>query len=397
MFLIRLWHYLKGYVIIIVSGIFVERFVNICTRRDILLWDMERLDPNTIRMKISIAGFKKARTAARKSRCHVRITAKKGLPYLLGKYKKRRGFVFGLIFFVILIYLMTSIIWKIEIAGNSDVETQTIINQINDMGIYRGAAKRFVDPKRVADTLMLKNNELSWVGVEIKGTSLFISVKERIEPPALIPEDTPCDIVARRDGIILSIQAKDGLTMVKEGDTVIEGQLLISGNMESIHPEFGTMQVHAMGEVTARTWYELKREVPAKRIIRRRTGQEWNKYNICFLDFTLPLPAGTNPFLLYETGIYDRALVIGNRFRLPFGLTIQRCFELEEKEEILTREEARELAQETVVLELKKSIPKEAEIVDEQMQLISEKDSEYITITVECIENIAMEHKIGGD
>ena len=58
MFLIRLWHYLKGYVIIIVTGTCVERFINICTRRQIPLWDVERITPGSVSMKMSINGFK---------------------------------------------------------------------------------------------------------------------------------------------------------------------------------------------------------------------------------------------------------------------------------------------------------------------------------------------------
>jgi similar to stage IV sporulation protein len=397
MFLIRLWHYLKGYVIIIVNGLYAERFINICSRRQILLWDIERLSPSTIQMKISIRGFKNARHAARKSHCRVRIKAKKGLPYVLSKYRKRKGFLAGIIAFAVLIYLMTSIIWSIEVTGNTKVETRVLIEQMNSLGIYRGAPKRFIDPKRLADTLMLNNRELSWVGVDIKGIRLHVAVKEGIEPPKVIDEDKPCNIVAKRDGIIISIQAKNGLAMVKNGDTVVKGQLLISGNIESVYPEFGTKQVHVLGEVVARTWYEVKKEVPVKRIIRKRTGDEWSRYSIYFLDFLLPLPAGKIPFDKYETGTFDKALVIANNFRLPLGLTIQRFFELEEEEVLLNPEEARELAKQTAMTEIINSIPDEAEIIDEQIQLTTDDGREFFTITVECTEDIAVQQEIGGN
>lgn len=39
--------------------------------------------------------------------------------------------------------------------------------------------------------LMLKNRQLSWVGVEIKGTRLLISVKEGVETPMIIPLINP--------------------------------------------------------------------------------------------------------------------------------------------------------------------------------------------------------------
>jgi similar to stage IV sporulation protein len=397
MLLIRLWHYLKGYVIIIVTGIYAERFINICTRRQILLWDMERLDQRTVRMKMSIRGFKASRTAARKSRCRVRIEAKKGFPYLISRYKKRKGFLAGVVVFAVIIYAMTSIIWYIEITGNNKVGTDVLINQINEMGIYRGAAKRFINPKLVADTLMLKNSELSWVGVEVKGTGLYITVKEGIEPPAIVPYDEPCNVVAKTDGMIISIHAKNGLEMVRKGDTVTKGQVLISGNLESFYPEFGEKQVHAMGEVIARTWYEIKKEIPGKRVTRVRTGKEFNKYSIYFLDFLIPLPSGENPFELFETVTYDKTPVIGNRYRLPFGLTVQNFFEVEEQVTELSSEEARELAQAAAVRELNARIPEDAEVVDQQMQITKENGKEYITVIMECVEDIAMEQEFGGN
>lgn len=397
MFLIRLWHYLRGYVIIIVSGIGAERFINICTRRQILLWDIERLDSHTIQMKISNRGFRKARSASRKSRCRVRIKAKKGLSYAVGRVRRRRGFLAGAIAFALLIYLMTSIVWSIEITGNITVETRTLIEQINEFGIYRGAPKRFIDPKRLADTLMTKNHELSWVGVEIKGTKLRISVKEGKEPPKVIDAERPCNVISARDGIILSLRVKNGLAKVKEGDTVVKGQLLISGNVESLHPEFGMKQVHALGEVVARTWYEVKKEVPVKRISRKRTGREWSKISLYFLDFLIPLPSGKNPFEHYETGIFDKTPVIANRFRLPLGITVQSFFEVEEQEFVLDEDEARELAQETALREVNNSLPAGAEVIDQQIQLTSEEGREYITITLECTEDIALQQEIGGN
>lgn len=397
MFLIRLWHYLKGYVIIIVSGLSVEKFINICTKRQILLWDMERLDSASVRMKMSMRGFKSARSPARKARVRVRIQEKRGLVYLLGRYRKRRGFLLGILAFAVLIYLMTSIIWSIEITGNTQVDTNVLVEQLNGMGIYRGAVKRFIDPKRLADTLMLTNRQLSWVGVEIRGTRLHISMREGREPPRVIEDDKPCHVIAARDGIILSIQAKNGLAMVKQGDTVVKGQILISGNMESIHPEFGMKQVHAMGEVIARTWYEIRKEVPVKKVIRQRTGREWNKYSVYFLDFLIPLPSGKNPFQSFDTGIFDKTPVIADRFRLPLGLTIQRFFEVEEEELMLNQDEARELARNSALKELAGEMSGSAEVVDRQIQLASEEGRETITITVECTEDIAIQQEIGGN
>ena len=58
MFLLHLWNYIRGYVIIVVTGKSVERFINICSKPRILLWDIERRDNESAVMKMSLRGFK---------------------------------------------------------------------------------------------------------------------------------------------------------------------------------------------------------------------------------------------------------------------------------------------------------------------------------------------------
>ena len=243
---------------------------------------------------------------------------------------------------------------------------------------------------------MLKNRVLSGAGGEIKGTKLLISVREGIQPPAMIPMEQPCDVIASKDGIVISVMAKNGLALVKEGDTVKKGQVLISGVLESIHPEFGSKYVHAMGEVMASTWYEVKEEVPEKRIIRKRTGLEWNRYSVYFIDIRLRLPSGRNPFALYETSVLDKSPVIMNRFKFPFGLIVEKHHELKEEEQALEKEQAREFAYMIAMNKISEKMPREAEIVDRQMQVVASEGREYLLVTVECTENIAIQQELEG-
>jgi hypothetical protein len=74
--------------------------------------------------------------------------------------------------------------------------------------------------------------------------------------------DEPCDVVADKDGIIESIQIKAGLGMKKAGDTVVQGDILVTGTMVSALDE--VRQVHAMADVTLRTWHTLEQVMPTK-------------------------------------------------------------------------------------------------------------------------------------
>ena len=97
MFLVYLWNYIRGYVIITVTGRNIERFINICSRRNILLWEIIRINQDSAQMKASIRGFKHMRPAARKSRCKVRIS-RCGLPFKFSRFRRRKDLSLELLF-----------------------------------------------------------------------------------------------------------------------------------------------------------------------------------------------------------------------------------------------------------------------------------------------------------
>lgn len=50
--------FLKGYVIIKVEGLTLERFLNLAATRDIYLWDINRIGHTILEMKVTIEGFR---------------------------------------------------------------------------------------------------------------------------------------------------------------------------------------------------------------------------------------------------------------------------------------------------------------------------------------------------
>ena len=82
MFFYILWNFLKGYVVIRVDGLSLEKFINITVSRGIYLWGIKRQSYTSLTAKISISGFRQLRGISRKVRCRVRIVDKRGLPLL---------------------------------------------------------------------------------------------------------------------------------------------------------------------------------------------------------------------------------------------------------------------------------------------------------------------------
>ena len=84
-----LFCYIYGFVRVSIEGYYIERFINICTNKKIIIWNLKRDKNVKLYFNVSINDFKKVVKIAKKIKCHVKIEKKCGLPFLMSKYKKR--------------------------------------------------------------------------------------------------------------------------------------------------------------------------------------------------------------------------------------------------------------------------------------------------------------------
>ena len=113
MFVRSLLNYFTGYVNIKVEGFFIERFINMCTSKKILLMDIKREKSSIMYAKIGVSDYKRLRQVAKKTKSKVKIQNKKGLPFLAHKYRKRKifAFLFGAI--ILSMIVLSNFILKI--------------------------------------------------------------------------------------------------------------------------------------------------------------------------------------------------------------------------------------------------------------------------------------------
>ena len=131
---------------------------------------------------------------------------------------------------------------------------------------------------------LLELKELSWIAVNITGSTVTVEVNERILPPDMyLDNDKACNIVARYTGQIHSMDIYDGQSDLQVGDTVLEGDLIVSGIVEDGKGQ--TRFVHARADIKAYTDYEIKIEVPLQQVKRIPTGETSTKKYLKILTF----------------------------------------------------------------------------------------------------------------
>ena len=220
MILKKLLHFIIGYVRIAVEGYFVERFINICISKNILLWNLKRKKSSFLYTNIGMKDFKKIKQIAKTTKCRVKIESKKGLPFLLHKYKKRKIFIASLIIILLFIFGISNFIWNIEIIGNTTIPKEEIIQELNDNGLKIGILKQKVDSKEIINNIRLQRNDIAWIGINITGTNAIVEIVEADEKPEIVDENEYCNIVSDKDGVITKINVQNGTALVKEGDIV---------------------------------------------------------------------------------------------------------------------------------------------------------------------------------
>ena len=71
--IIKLLKYIFGYVNIKVESVFIERFINICISKKILIWNINRKNATTLYANIGIKDFKNIKGIARKTKSKIQM------------------------------------------------------------------------------------------------------------------------------------------------------------------------------------------------------------------------------------------------------------------------------------------------------------------------------------
>lgn len=392
MFFKILINYILGYVNISVEGYFIERFINICISKNILMWNLKRKKSSFLYVNIGMKDFKKIKAISKITKCKVKIENKKGLPFIAHRYKKRKMFIVALLLIIIFIFSISNFIWNIEIKGNDTITNTEIISSLNKNGLKIGILKHNVNTKQIISNIRLERDDIAWIGIKIHGTNAIVEIVESDKKPEIIDEEDYCNIISDKEGIITKINAANGTALVKEGDIIKSGDILIGGWIEGKYT--GTRYVHSKGDIQAKVWYSKKEKIMLNTDIQEETGKKEKSYYIKINNFKINFPKGVPNFKNYDTINENKKLKIFSNFYFPieFGTTTHK--ELCNKTVTYSKDEAKQVLIEKLETDLKKEIGNTENIVNTQINFKEEDNSVEVEVIYEILENIGTKEKI---
>ena len=182
---------------------------------------------------------------------------------------------------------MSGYIWIIDVVGNQNVNTADILNACEEIGIKTGVGADKITPKPDAQELLLKLDSLAWASFNIEGCRLTVNVTEVKKKSD--DNTVATNLKASEDGVITHIDVTSGNCVVKVGDVVKKGDLLVSGIIET---ESQTRFVHSAGKIIASAEIPIVLEEKIKKQVSYPTGEVTKRSVLEFFGLKIPLYLG---------------------------------------------------------------------------------------------------------
>lgn len=355
--------FVRGEIKVKVESLEIERFINIATKNKIRMWDINKESFTTITFTMFQDQYKYLKRIVRKTSSKIKVTKKNGIRFLIDKVFKRKFFLFGIIIFLLLMFVFSSLILRIEIIGNKKIDNVKIMKQLEKQGITYGKLKFGMRLREAEDNILKEFDEVSIITIKIIGTKAIVNVVERNMPPNIEGVETPSDIVAIKEGVVSKITALKGQDVIRVGDYVKKGDMLISGIVKD-SLEVPITVVHSKGEVLAKTWYQAEDRVDFNYKEEKFTGEEKIRNSYSIFNKTISLN-GKIKFKKYDR-IKEEQNVEVLGFKLPIKKTVENYREKVVVQRKLTEAEALTILRKKVDGKSKGLIPKEGIIVEKQ-------------------------------
>ncbi len=373
--------YIRGYYVITVEGIEIERFLNNLIRNNIHVFNVKRIDSNKIEFSIERQDMRELKNLYRGGNYNIKIKQKTGIPFLIKRIYKQKGMWICAFISLFLLIMTSQFVTDIYIQVPEGIKKEDIRKELYNAGLKPGVYKKNIDRKSIRDKVMLEFDEVAYVSINVKGTNIFVTVTKKAESLKSNDDSNYCNVIAQKNGIIEKVIPRSGKALVDPGKIVQKGDVLLNGaNTKSVP------------EVWASTFYEVKKNASYEEIEKEKTGNSKKVYTINFYDKSYTIRRKID-YKNYTIDNKEYKLSIGN-YTFPLNIKISTFNETKDIKVKKDKEELKKELSKKALKELEYIIPSSARIIKvDHDYKVNKNILEYI-VTVTASENIAKMHPL---
>ncbi len=388
--LYSIFHFLFGFCRVELKTSAFETLLTRLLAANIRMWSIERLSDDTVRFCVRTSAKVRLMDILRPFAINGRLTMKieeKGLVSFLKRYRMRFGLLAGTLVGIFLMLLSTFFVWGVTIETNCKTYTQKeLVEMLESVGVHPGARISAVEEDELPLRFLLEYPEFVFAAFNVHGTVVYAELMTRAEVPQAPSQDGPCHLTAAQGGIIELCEVYNGEPMVRPGDVVDAGDLLVSGTMTLRAGGYRVVQSRA--KILARTYREFEFFQPFEIQERVFTGQEQihSSLQVLSRDLLARWPSHTS----FEESVAVSEVTQIEWFSLGLPLYRHRVTHHETVLAtcILDEERAREKAYDAYRAQLSELLGEEGRLLSDEISYEVSEDGVTIRVRASLIENI---------
>ena len=257
----------------------INRFINKCISKKIYLSSISYIDDNKITCIINLEDYKNIKRLNYYSK--IKIISYVGINKVKEIIKNNIFYIIIFILAFILIDIITSYIVDIEVIHSSSSIRKLIYKELDNNNVKKYSfAYSFNELDKIQQNILNNNKDkLEWISITKDGMKYIIRCEER-KIKEINKESGYRNIVAKKDAYITKIISTKGVNLVRSGEYVKKGDVLISGEIKLYEEVKG--DTLATGYVYGNVWYNVQLSIPKEENKKEYTGK--SRFNININD-----------------------------------------------------------------------------------------------------------------
>lgn len=252
----------------------LNRFIKKCIDNNINLYNISYVKDKMV-VLIDVKDYLKIKRLNYYSK--IRVVKYDGLLNIKKIIKDNMFYISVIFLSFIWMNLLTNYIVDIKIIHSNNGIRRLLKEELDKNNIKKfSLAYSFEELDNITKKILADNkNNLEWVSIKKDGMKYIVRAEERIIKSEEV-SDKPRDIVASKDAYITKVISSKGNVLVRQGEYVKKGTVLISGKITLYEDVKGVTS--ASGSVYGNVWYECTVETPKEISSERLTGRK--RYNL---------------------------------------------------------------------------------------------------------------------
>ena len=219
--------------------------------------------------------------------------------------------------------ILSHFIFFIDVIHSKEEMRELVENDLKEFGISKYKFRfSYAKKEEIRNKILEKEKDkIEWLEIDRIGTRYIVNVEERLIKDNKVDNEVR-DIVAKKDAMILNIEAETGEIVRKKYEYVRKGDTIVSGTIKNKEDEVS--KVKAEGKVYGEVWYSVTVELPKKYYEEKKTGKTSKALTLRIANkkISVPFSKDNRSYISEDSPILENNLI-------PIKLVLETKHEIE--------------------------------------------------------------------